>query len=96
MKEKIFNKMKEYGWNLGDNNYEDFDSVYELHNKRINKEWEKLEEIVCNGSELTLEQDKELETLQFITDFLRAIDDIDTRAIIEEKGTENTLPLEKY
>lgn len=142
MKEKIYNKMIEYGWNLGDNNYEDFDKVYELHNKRINKEWEKLEEIVCNGNELTLEQDKELETLQFMTDFLRAIDDLnkDSRVPYEEvmiidngmnsqitqdiillndknligneniyelkeqidffveqdKGTENTLPWEKY
>lgn len=73
MKEKIFNKMIEYGWNLGANSYEDFNKVYDYHNTRFNKEWEQLEEKE-NRTEL---EELRVEDLRFITDFLRAIDDID-------------------
>ena len=31
MKNKIFEKMQEYGWNLGDNTYKDFADVYDIH-----------------------------------------------------------------
>ena len=68
MKEKIFNKMIEYGWNL-----EDFNEVFELHKKQIDDRWELLEE---NYGVLTdSERERELEGLRFITDFLRAIND---------------------
>ena len=73
IKQKIFNKMMEYGWNLGYNTYEDFDKVFELHKKQIDDRWELLEE---NYGVLTdSERERELEGLRFITDFLRAIND---------------------
>ncbi len=78
MKEKIFNKMIEYGWNLGANSYEDFNKVYDYHNTRFNKEWEQLEEKE-NRTEL---EELRVEDLRFITDFLRAIDDIDNFKIV--------------
>lgn len=78
MKEKIFDKMKEYGWNLGANSYEDFNKVYDYHNTRFNKEWEQLEEKE-NRTEL---EELRVEDLRFITDFLRAIDDIDNLKIV--------------
>ena len=31
IKEKVFNKMIQYGWNLADNELEDFDNVYNIH-----------------------------------------------------------------
>ena len=68
MKNKIFNKMIEYGWNL-----EDFNEVFKLHKKQIDDRWELLEE---NYGVLTdSERERELEGLRFITDFLRAIND---------------------
>lgn len=73
IKQKIFDKMMEYGWNLGYNTYEDFDKVFELHKKQIDDRWELLEE---NYGVLTdSERERELEGLRFITDFLRAIND---------------------
>ena len=76
MKQNIFNKMIEYGWNLGDNTYKDFDNVFELHKKQIDNRWELLED---NYGVLTdSERERELECLRFITDFLRAINDINS------------------
>ena len=73
MKNKIFNKMIEYGWNLGNNTYEDFNKVFEIHKKQIDDRWDMLRE---NFGVLTDEEREiEFEGLCFITDFLRAIDD---------------------
>lgn len=80
MKEKIFNKMIEYGWNLGENEYEDFNNVYDIHKSFLDS---------CYDYKCEVEEDNEIlnmndisvssfeDMLDFITDFLRAIEDLD-------------------
>ena len=78
MKEKIFNKMIEYGWNLFDNSMEDFNTTYNYHYNRLNNKWETLED----KWNITENEELELEDLRFITDFLRAINDIDNTKLV--------------
>ena len=73
IKEKIFEKMREYGWNLNYNTNKDFEEIYNIHYNRINNKWGILE----NKTDITENEELELEDLRFITDFLRAINDID-------------------
>ena len=69
MKEKIFNEMEGFGWKL-----EDFSEVYDLHQGKMDYRLMKLEK---NSGVLTETEREERETLEFITDLLRAIDNID-------------------
>ena len=102
MKEKIFNKMIEYGWNLGENKYEDFNNVYDIHKSFLDS---------CYDYKCEVEEDNEIlnmndisvssfeDMLDFITDFLRAIDDIDKDTIktkiLTDEETENLLKKEE-
>ena len=70
MKNKIFNKMKEYGWNL-----EDFNEVYNIHERRLNNEFDYMREL---DNFTDMGQELRFETLCFITDFLRAINDLES------------------
>lgn len=70
MKNKIFNKMKEYGWNL-----EDFNEVYNIHERRLNNEFDYMREL---DDFTDMGQELRFETLCFITDFLRAINDLES------------------
>jgi hypothetical protein len=76
MKEKIFKIMIEYGWNLGDNTYEDFSKVYDLHYNRLNVKCEQLEN--ANNTNTNKDDERLLEDLRFITDFLKALNDINS------------------
>lgn len=71
MKEKIFDKMIEYGWCL-----EDFDEVYNYHYDFIDKLYER------NKDNDTIDFDYishgvAWDTICFMSDFLRAINDLD-------------------
>lgn len=80
MKEQIFNKMKEFGWNLDNNTIKDFESVYHHHYNFIDSCYDYIKEcnegldpinmndISCNSFESMVE---------FMSDFLRALDEVD-------------------
>lgn len=71
MKEKVFDKMIEYGWTL-----EDFEEVYNHHYNFIDRIYEK------NKNNDTLDFDviswgMAWDTVCFMSDFLRAINELD-------------------
>ncbi len=80
MKEKVFNKMIEYGWNLGDNEFKDFDEVFGIHKAFLDS---------CYDYKCEVEEDNEIlnmndisvssfeDMLDFMTDFLRAFEEAD-------------------
>ena len=80
VKKEVFEKMIQYGWNLGDNELEDFDNVYDIHKTFLDK---------CYDYKCEVEEDNEIlnmndisvssfeDMLDFMTDFLRALDEVD-------------------
>ena len=80
MKNKIFEKMKEYGWNLGYDTNEYFNKVYNIHKDFLDNcydlkcETEQNNEIL-NMNDISVSSFEDM--LDFMTDFLRALDDID-------------------
>lgn len=80
IKEKVFDKMIQYGWNLGENEYEDFNNVYEIHKTFLDKcydykcEVEEDDEIL-NMNDISVSSFEDM--LDFMTDFLRALDEVD-------------------
>lgn len=73
MKEKIFNKMIEYGWSL-----EDFDKIYNYHYETI-EDW--YDYIVSQDYDFTMQDisiSKFTDFVDFMSDFLRALNDVET------------------
>lgn len=88
MKNKIFDKMKEYGWNLGNGTSKDFAKVYDIHYKFIDNLFEFFREeygIEENIDLNKINKENLLETIVFMSDFLRALNDIDALAILNDK-----------
>ena len=88
IKEKIFNKMKEYGWNLGNNTNKDFAGVYDIHYGFIDSLYDYFREQEEIGKSIDLNDISEeglFETIVFMSDFLRALNDIDTPKTKEDK-----------
>ena len=87
LKEKIFKKMREYGWNLGNNNDEDFADVYNAHYKFIDSCYDYIvdcnmdEPLNMNGISASGFEDM----ITFMSDFLRALNDIDKPKTKEDK-----------
>ena len=87
-REKIFNKMKEYGWNLGDNTNKDFADVYDIHYRFIDSMYDYFREQEEIGKSIDLNDIREeglFETIVFMSDFLRALNDIDKPKTKEDK-----------
>lgn len=72
MKEKIFNKMIEYGWNL-----EDFNEVYDTHYYNIYAWYEYISGEDYDYTMQDISKSKFESMVDFMSDFLRAINDID-------------------
>ena len=88
IKEKIFEKMQEYGWNLGNNTYKDFADVYDIHYGFIDSLYDYFREQEEIGKSIDLNDiSKEglFETIVFMSDFLRALNDIDKPKTKEDK-----------
>lgn len=82
MKEKIYEKMKEYGWNLGYNTNKDFEEVYKTHYNFIEGCYDYLRE---NNDNINLNDISKASfeyMIVFMSDFLRAINDIDNTKIV--------------
>lgn len=79
-KEKIFDKMIQYGWNLGENKYEDFNNVYEIHKTFLDNCYDFKCEVeenngILNMNDISVSRFKDM--LDFMTDFLRALNEVD-------------------
>ena len=88
IKEKIFEKMQEYGWNLGNNTYKDFADVYDIHYGFIDSLYDYFREQEEIGKSIDLNDISEeglFETIVFMSDFLRALNDIDIPKTKEDK-----------
>ena len=79
MKEKIYEKMREYGWNLGYNKNIDFEKVYKIHYSFIENCYDYISDYDINEplslSDIDTQSFEDMIT--FMSDFLRAINDID-------------------
>ena len=78
-REKVFEKMREYGWNLGDNTNKDFADVYDTHYKFIEGCYDYIAD--CDMNEPLNMNDISAsgfeDMITFMSDFLRALNDID-------------------
>ena len=88
IKEKIFEKMQEYGWSLGNNTYKDFADVYDIHYGFIDSLYDYFREQEEIGKSIDLNDISEeglFETIVFMSDFLRALNDINISKTKEDK-----------
>ena len=87
LREKIFEKMQEYGWNLGNNTYKDFADVYNTHYKFIEGCYDYIAD--CDMNEPLNMNDISAsgfeDMITFMSDFLRALNDIDNKKSKEDK-----------
>lgn len=83
MKNKIFEKMQEYGWNLGDNTDKDFADVYDTHYKFIEDCYDYIANEPLNMNDISASGFEDMIT--FMSDFLRALNDIDKPKTKEDK-----------
>ena len=88
IKEKIFEKMQEYGWNLGNNTYKDFADVYDIHYGFIDSLYDYFREQEEIGKSIDLNNISASgfeDMITFMSDFLRALNDIDKPKTKEDK-----------
>ena len=87
IKEKVFEKMREYGWNLGDNTNKDFADVYNTHYNFIEGCYDYIAD--CDMNEPLNMNDISAsgfeDMITFMSDFLRALNDIDKPKTKEDK-----------
>ena len=88
IKEKVFNKMIQYGWNLAENELEDFNNVYNTHYDFIQSLYNYFVETDESNISRDLNDISE-QSLQdmtsFMSDFLRALNEIDNKKSKEDK-----------
>ena len=77
MKDKIFEKMQEYGWNLGDNTSEDFNRVYDYHYDNLDKWYNYISGEDYDYTMQDISKSEFSDFVDFMSDFLRAFNDID-------------------
>ena len=72
MKEKIFDKMIEYGWNL-----EDFNEVYDTHYYNIEDWYDYISGEDYDYTMQDISKSKFESMIDFMSDFLRALNELD-------------------
>lgn len=80
MKEKIFDKMIEYGWNL-----EDWNNVYDIHYNFIQNLFDyfvETDEPNCSRNLNDINEQSLHDMIDFMSDFVRAVNDIDKESEI--------------
>ena len=87
MKEKIFSKMIEYGWHL-----DDFNKVYNVHRDDIDYWYDYICERNYDFSMQNISKFKFESMIDFMSDFLRAINDLDK---VDKKEEEKQMNLRK-
>jgi len=80
IKKRIFDKMIEYGWNLGYNDYADFYNVYAIHKDFLDNTYDLVHEFVDYNEKFDMNKidfQSFSDMLDFMTDFLRALNEVD-------------------
>ena len=77
IKEKIYEKMMNYGWNLGDNELKDFDRVYDIHYDFIDRTYDYISGEDYDFSMQDISKGSFEQMIDFMSDFLRALDEVD-------------------
>ena len=78
IKEKIFKKMREYGWHLGDNTNADYEDVYNIHYNFIQDLYDWFVETDYKDRNLDDINEQSLNDFtDFVSDFLRALNEIE-------------------
>lgn len=81
MKNKVFEKMREYGWNLYDNTNEDFERVYNTHCNFMESVYDYFVDYDMD-KQFDLNKINSIDLFQttcFICDFLRALNEVDKK-----------------
>lgn len=87
MKNKIFEKMKEYGWNLRDNTNEDFEDVYKIHynfTQNLYDYFVETDDVNIKRNLNDINEQKMYDMISFMSDFLRALNELDIEERIKE------------
>ena len=85
MKDKVFNKMKEYGWNFGDNTSEDFNRVYDYHYDNLDKWYNYISGEDYDYTMQDISKSEFSDFVDFMSDFLRAFNEINNKKSKEDK-----------
>ena len=94
MKDKVFNKMKEYGWNFGDNTSKDFEDIYNTHYdfiQRLHNYFVETDELNVGRDLNDINEQKLQDMISFMSDFLRAFNEINNKKSKEDKIREYIL-----
>lgn len=78
MKDKIFEQMMRYGWNLGNNTVNDFENVYRKHYNFIQSLYDYFVETedINSGRNLNdIDEQQLYDMISFMSDFLRAFNE---------------------
>lgn len=76
-RKKVFQKMIEYGWNLGNNTIRDFEEVYNIHSNFIDSCYGYISKENYNYSMQDISKHSFESMIDFMSDFIRAMDEID-------------------
>lgn len=76
-REKVFKKMIEYGWNLGDNTMQDFENVYDIHSDFIDNCYDFISKENYDFSMQNISKNGFESMIDFMSDFMRALDEVD-------------------
>ena len=91
MKNKVFDKMKEYGWNLRDNTSEDFNKVYDYHYDNLDKWYNYISGEDYDYTMQDISKSEFSDFVDFMSDFLRAFNEINNKKSKEDKIREYIL-----
>lgn len=87
MKNKIFERMIKYGWNLGDNTTKDFEAIYNIHYNFINDYYDYISNWntndLLNFNNISINDFNDV--IVFLSDFLRALNELDKELKQNEK-----------
>lgn len=78
MKDKIFEQMIRYGWNLGNNTIDDFENAYRTHYDFIQSLYDYLvetEDINSSRNLNNIDEQQLYDMISFMSDFLRAFNE---------------------
>ena len=94
MKDKVFNKMKEYGWNFGDNTSKDFEDIYNTHYdfiQRLHNYFVETDELNVGRDLNDINEQNLQDMITFMGDFLRSLNDRDDYIEKLERGLMSAL-----
>lgn len=79
MKNKIFEQMMRYGWNMGNNSFSDFENTYRIHYNFIQSLYDyfvETEDINSSRNLNNIDEQQLYDMISFMSDFLRAFNEL--------------------